>query len=146
MTNPLYERVFEVQYGRSAVKQLAENLLQPLFYSLQFALFGVLYAFLHTTRQPHMKRAFLIFTTAFLINTSYAAETLPKDVQTFRDLADQCEHFAGEQDADLDEQRQKELDAKLEATCGKAAGQLKTLRAKYKNDAALMKVINAYDF
>ena len=93
-----------------------------------------------------MKRVFLIFATAFLFNTSYAAETLAKDVQTFRDLADQCEHFAGEQDSDLDEQQQKDLDAKLEATCGKAAGQLKTLRAKYKNDAALMKVINAYDF
>ncbi|MGY5954765.1 DUF1090 domain-containing protein [Kosakonia sp. BK9b] len=94
-----------------------------------------------------MKRAFFIFTTALLFNTtSYAADPLPKDVQTFRDLADECEHFAGEQDSDLDEQRQKELDASLEATCGKAVKQLKTLRAKYKNDAALMKIINAYDF
>lgn len=93
-----------------------------------------------------MKRFLLILSTVFIFNTSFAAAPLPKDVQDFRDLAEECEHFAGEQDSDLDEQRQKELDASLQATCGKAVVQLKTLREKYKNDAALMKVINAYDF
>lgn len=93
-----------------------------------------------------MKRYLFILSTAFIFKTTIAAAPLPKDVQDFRHLADQCEHFAAEQDSDLDEQRQKELDASLQATCGKAVVQLKTLREKYKNDAALMKVINAYDF
>lgn len=93
-----------------------------------------------------MKRALFILFTAFICNTSYATAPLPKDVSDFQALAEQCEHFASEQDADLDEQKQKELDASLEATCGKAVVQLKTLREKYKNDEALMKVINAYDF
>lgn len=93
-----------------------------------------------------MKRYLVILSTAFILNTAFAAAPLPKDVADFRNLAEDCEHFAGEQDSDLDEQRQKELDASLQATCGKAVVALKTLREKYKNDAELMKVINAYDF
>ncbi len=93
-----------------------------------------------------MKRLFVILFSAVIFNTAHAAAPLPKDVADFRTLAEQCEHFASEQDADLDEQRQKELEARLQATCGKAVEALKTLRVKYKNDVALMKVINAYDF
>ncbi|ANI80666.1 hypothetical protein [Kosakonia oryzae] len=93
-----------------------------------------------------MKRSFFIVATVFYFNTAFAAAPLPKDVSDFRALAEQCEHFASEQDSDLDEQQQKALDANLEATCGKAVVQLKTLREKYKNDEELMKIINAYDF
>ncbi|SFU10678.1 hypothetical protein SAMN05192562_10535 [Kosakonia arachidis] len=93
-----------------------------------------------------MKRSLFIVATIFYFNTAFASAPLPKDVSDFRVLAEQCEHFASEQDSDLDEQRQKELDASLEATCGKAVAQLKTLREKYKNDEKLMKIINAYDF
>ncbi|WP_039057982.1 hypothetical protein [Enterobacter sp. Bisph1] len=93
-----------------------------------------------------MKRFPVILSTVFIFNSAFAAAPLPKDVTDFRTLAEQCEHFASEQDSDLDAQQQKELDASLQATCGKAVERLKTLRVKYKNDAAMMNVINAYDF
>lgn len=111
-------------------------------------LFGELWSTISaskTDRQPPMKRSPFILATAFIFHTSFAATPLPKDVSDFRALAEQCEHFASEQDS-VDEQQQKALDASLEATCGKAVVQLKTLREKYKNDEVLMKVINAYDF
>ena len=93
-----------------------------------------------------MKRFLLVTIAAFVCQFSYAATPLPQDVKDFRALADECEHFASEQNGEPDAQQQKELDVKLTATCGKAVMMLKTLREKYKNDEALMKVINSYDF
>lgn len=73
-----------------------------------------------------------------------ATEPAPKDVQNFIRNAEACEHFAGEFDSGLSEQRQRELERAVIRHCRAAQGQLQQLKAKYKDNPRLAELIRAH--
>ena len=75
---------------------------------------------------------------------AFAKDRIPKDVQTFIDNADACEHFAGEFDSDLSKQRKKEIARGVVRHCQAAQKQLKGLTAKYKNDPKVTEIIRSH--
>jgi len=73
-------------------------------------------------------------------------EYVPKltgDVEKFKERRDLCDHFRGEDP--YDEQRKKFLEENLKKYCTGTDKELASLKAKYKNNKTLMKVLEKYD-
>jgi len=92
-----------------------------------------------------MKTKIAALIASLLVSTATLAKgPVPKDVRTFIDNADACEHFAGEFDGGLSKQRQKEIERGVVRYCQPAQKQLKRLTEKYKNDPRLTEVIRSH--
>ncbi|WP_086109287.1 hypothetical protein [Xenorhabdus vietnamensis] len=82
----------------------------------------------------------------FLCGNTWASENnIPKDLQEYIDNAEDCQHFAGEWDNELPDERQKEVENALEKYCTKAKELQKKLKEKYQNDTKKIEIINDYD-
>lgn len=69
--------------------------------------------------------------------------TLPKDVAIFKQRRDLCDHFRGEEP--FDQERRKFLEENLNKYCTGTDKELAALKAQYKNDAAVIKVLGQYE-
>lgn len=76
-----------------------------------------------------------------------AAGPLPKDVRTFVENAETCEHMAGEWDGELPISRQREITRAVKKYCAPAKRQLRILTEKYKGNRQILNTIaqHAYD-
>ena len=76
-----------------------------------------------------------------------AAGPLPKDVRTFVENAETCEHMAGEWDGDLPKSRQREITRAIKKYCAPAKRQLPLLMGKYKGNPRILNILSqhAYD-
>ena len=76
-----------------------------------------------------------------------AAGPLPKDVRTFVENAETCEHMAGEWDGELPKSRQREITRSIKKYCAPAKRQLRILTEKYKGNRQILNTIaqHAYD-
>lgn len=90
----------------------------------------------------NLKTAVLI--ACFVCDTTLAESDLPADVQLFMRNADACEHFAGEFDGGLSEQRQREIEQSVVKYCQSAQQQLRQLKEKYKRAPQVMKIIRRH--
>ncbi|EJS95137.1 hypothetical protein [Pectobacterium wasabiae] len=96
-----------------------------------------------------MKKLVFAWTTALLLSgcvLAKHADTLPDDVKIFLDNADTCQHFAGEWDSSLSEERQKEIERSVDQYCGTAQKQQSVLQKKYKGNKTIEKKLAAYQF
>ncbi|WP_086113601.1 hypothetical protein [Xenorhabdus beddingii] len=81
----------------------------------------------------------------FLCGYTRASENnTPKDLQEYIDNAEDCQHFAGEWDNELPEERQKEVEDALDQYCMKAKELQKKLKEKYQNDTKKIEIIDDY--
>jgi len=69
-----------------------------------------------------------------------------RDIKAFTDNADNCIHMSGEWDSNLPKERQVEIEKSVDNYCAKAKEQKEKLKIKYKNDPAVEKILNRYDF
>ena len=93
-----------------------------------------------------IKQAILLLLLVAVQGVS-AAGPLPKDVRTFVENAETCEHMAGEWDGDLPKSRQKEITRAIKKYCAPAKRQLQLLTEKYKGNRQILDTISqhAYD-
>ena len=73
-------------------------------------------------------------------------EYIPKlsgDVEKFKERRDLCDHFRGEDP--YDEERRKFLEENLKKYCAGTDKELAYLKAKYKNNKSVMKVLDKYE-
>ncbi|PHM36738.1 hypothetical protein Xmau_04101 [Xenorhabdus mauleonii] len=82
-----------------------------------------------------------LFSSASLASVS----DIPKDLQEYIDNAENCEHFAGEMDSGLTDERMNEIMNGIDEYCTKAKDLQNKLKDKYKNDAKKIEIINNYD-
>lgn len=75
----------------------------------------------------------------------FATESLPPDVSSFINNAEECQHFAGEWDSDLSDERKKEVETAIEQTCGKAKEEKETLQRKYKGNQQIEERLADYE-
>lgn len=68
---------------------------------------------------------------------------LPNDAGAFAKRREECEHFLGEEPYDAE--RKAYLDKAVGQTCGGSNRQLRQLRAKYRNDAAVLYALSGYE-
>ena len=84
----------------------------------------------------------------YVVPLGHAAEKehVPKlagDVEKFKERRDLCDHFRGEDP--YDEERRKFLEENLKKYCTGTDKELASLKAKYKNNKAVMKVLEKYE-
>lgn len=68
---------------------------------------------------------------------------LPDDVASFKQRRDLCDHFRGEEP--YDEQRKKFLERSIMKYCTGTDKELASLKRKYQNRAAVMRVLERYE-
>lgn len=86
---------------------------------------------------------FLLLVTAQNISV---AGPLPKDVRTFVENAETCEHMAGEWDGDLPKSRQREITRAIKKYCAAAKRQLPLLTEKYRENPQILRTISEYAY
>lgn len=79
-----------------------------------------------------------------VVTTALGSPALPKDVQTFINNAERCDHAAGEFDGALSKARQREIERAVVKYCGAAQRQLKQLRTKYRSDARMRELLQQH--
>ena len=84
----------------------------------------------------------------YVVPLGHAAEKehVPKlagHVEKFKERRDLCDHFRGEDP--YDEERRKFLEENLKKYCTGTDKELTSLKAKYKNNKAVMKVLEKYE-
>ncbi|MGC0153662.1 hypothetical protein ACPRNU_14460 [Chromobacterium vaccinii] len=75
-----------------------------------------------------------------------AGANMSKDVQTFKENAEACEHFAGEWDPDLPDENKREIQAGIDDACGKAKALYPALAKKWGQDKDVKKLLQQYSF
>ena len=68
---------------------------------------------------------------------------LPRDVASFKQRRDLCDHFRGEEP--YDPERRKFLEKRLNQYCRRTDNELASLKAKYKHNDAVMKILGQYE-
>ena len=91
---------------------------------------------------------FLVFGFALVVSHSYAAENstdqeLPADVIKFKQRRDICDHWRGEEP--YDDERAKAIEEAWDSSCPGSDKALALLKAKYKNNQAVLKVLAGYE-
>ncbi|WP_099140368.1 hypothetical protein [Xenorhabdus kozodoii] len=82
----------------------------------------------------------------FLCGFTLASDNIiPKDLQEYIDNAEDCQHFAGEWDSHLSDERKKEIENDIEQYCTKAKLLQNKLKEKYKKDTRKIEIIENYD-
>lgn len=71
---------------------------------------------------------------------------LPIDINEYINLAENCEHFAGEWDNTLPEENKKMIEKSIAQYCGKAKKDLPELRKKYQNNKDITEILSSYSF
>ena len=80
----------------------------------------------------------------FASTASWAGPTpLPRDVQSFAELRESCDHWRGE--SGYDEERQKDIDWSICQSCRGTDAELARLKRKYRHSARVMDALAAYD-
>lgn len=72
------------------------------------------------------------------------AKQLPRDIRIFAANAQACEHLGAEYDGELPADQKRETERNVRKYCGAASRQLKSLRAKYRNDPARLEAIGRH--
>lgn len=84
---------------------------------------------------------------ALLLSASLAAwaapAPLPKEVQTFVDLRDACDHWRGQRSSDAE--RQKDIDWSVCQSCPGTDAELARLKQKYKGNARVTEALAGYE-
>ncbi len=75
------------------------------------------------------------------VSIAHAATGMHHDVDVFIENAKNCEHFAGEWDSSLTKSEQRIIERSISKYCGAAQKQLKSLKAKYKSDADMQRIL-----
>jgi hypothetical protein len=70
-------------------------------------------------------------------------EKLTGDVEKFKERRNLCDHFRGEDP--YDEERRRFLEENLKKYCAGSDKELASLKAKYKNNKAVMNVLEKYE-
>lgn len=83
----------------------------------------------------------LFCTASFTIQ----AQTMPSDVKSFQAAAEDCQHFAGEWDSALPQNRQREIERAVDKYCGEARKQQNRLKEKYQGNKDIETLIAEYD-
>lgn len=91
---------------------------------------------------------FLVFGFALVVSLGYAADNnnaqeLPADVIKFKQRRDICDHWRGEEP--YDEERAKAIEEAWDSSCPGSDKTLALLRAKYKNNQAVLKALADYE-
>ena len=73
----------------------------------------------------------------------HAAGKLPADVARFKERRDLCDHFRGEDP--YDRERRRFLGENLNRYCAGTDAELAALKAKYKGNATVRKVLDKYE-
>lgn len=68
---------------------------------------------------------------------------LPADAAAFVRRREECEHFLGEEP--YDRERREYLAGAVRDTCGGGNRELRTLRQKYRSDAAILQALSGYE-
>lgn len=71
------------------------------------------------------------------------ARQLPRDIQTFVKNAEACEHLGGEYDGELPKGQKQQIIRSVRRYCGAARRQLAVLKQKYRDDQAMLEVIDS---
>lgn len=81
----------------------------------------------------------------FISLQASAQTTYPKEITTFIENREQCDHLRGEisGEASIDEAR--DLNANLEKYCRGTDKQLRSLKIKYKSNPEVLKKLNEFD-
>ncbi|MBD2783638.1 hypothetical protein ID858_14380 [Xenorhabdus sp. DI] len=88
----------------------------------------------------------MFFFFLFFCGNSQALENnLPNDWREYIDNAENCQHFAGEWDIDLSEERKKEIVDGIDQHCTKAKELQKKLKERYKNNIKELKIMEGYE-
>ncbi len=69
--------------------------------------------------------------------------TLPPEVKNFVEKREGCDHWRGEYSEN--KERQKQIQKEVSRLCTGSDAQLKQLKTKYKNNSAVMKVLNPFE-
>lgn len=77
------------------------------------------------------------------IPLGYADPAVPADVAKFKDRRDLCDHFRGEEPYDAE--RRKFLAASVRTYCTGTDKELALLKAKYRDDIAVMRILGLYE-
>jgi hypothetical protein len=88
----------------------------------------------------------IFFLLVATVQSISAAGPLPKDVRTFVENAETCEHMAGEWDGDLPKSRQREITRAIKKYCAPAKRQLPALTKKYRENPKILKAISAHAY
>ena len=83
----------------------------------------------------------IFFLLVATVQSISAAGPIPKDVRTFVENAETCEHMAGEWDGDLPKSRQREITRAIKKYCAPAKRQLPLLTKKYRGNPQILRVI-----
>ncbi len=92
--------------------------------------------------------ALILITLVSFVQLGYAADRnaapgLPADVVKFKERRDLCDHFRGEEPYDAE--RRKFLEENLKKYCTGIDKELTSLKANYKNDKTVMRVLEKYE-
>jgi hypothetical protein len=79
--------------------------------------------------------------TKVLLTVSAVKSSLPQDVAAYSERMDACIHFSGEEP--YDKKRAAELEREIKKACPGLTKQGQSLRLKYKDDAAILKELDA---
>lgn len=91
-----------------------------------------------------MKSLFLILLVVLPYHTAGAASSaLPKDVSTFLEQRESCDHWRGEYG--YDEERQADINWAICQSCSGTDSKLASLKKKYRANARIMKKLNELD-
>ena len=96
--------------------------------------------------KPCVAISIALFMGVFISGASTAQEgvsKLPQDVAKFKERRDLCDHFRGEEP--YDEERRKFLAENLKKYCRGTDKELAALKARYKNNRTVRKVLEQYE-
>lgn len=91
---------------------------------------------------------FLVVGLVLAVSLGYAAENstaqeLPADVIKFKQRRDICDHWRGEEP--YDNERAKAIEKAWDSSCPSSDKALAFLRAKYKNNQAVLNALEGYE-
>lgn len=91
------------------------------------------------------KKILFIFLGLFLSQNAFSENTYPKDLSTFIEKRDLCDHFRGEISGEPDIDNERNLNAEMDKYCLGTDQELKKLKNKYKNSPDLLELLEIYD-
>jgi hypothetical protein len=92
-----------------------------------------------------MKKILICLALLTSMLPALADDLLPRDVQSFVDRREGCDHMRGEIPDPAEKQRMKDVNREIEKLCKGTDKQLMQLKKKYISNAAVMQRLNDFE-